>query len=97
MRKLISALTGVVLAFALPVSAAPIYAPQPAQVQADSVEQVNHRRNWRDNHWNRRHAWRSCRYYGRCYPRHDYGRDYGYSDDYYRYHRRPSVNVYLNF
>ncbi|MDX0226786.1 hypothetical protein RWA06_02065 [Sinorhizobium meliloti] len=98
MSKLISALSGIVLAasFALPVTAAPIYAPQPAQVQTDSVEQLNHRRNWRDNHWNRRHAWRSCRYYGRCFPRHDYGRDYGYSGDY-RYSGRPGVNIYLNF
>lgn len=47
MSKLISALTGVVLAtsFALPVTAAPISAPQPAQVQTDAVEQINHRRN----------------------------------------------------
>lgn len=98
MSKLISALTGVVLAasFALPVTAAPISAPQPAQVQTDAVEQINHRRNWRDNHWNRRHAWRSCRYYGRCYPRHDYSRSYGYSGDY-RDYRRPDVNIYLNF
>ncbi|RVL12585.1 hypothetical protein [Sinorhizobium meliloti] len=98
MEKLLSALTGVVLAasFALPVTAAPIYAPQPAQVQTDAVEQINHRRNWRDNHWNRRHAWRSCRYYGRCYPRHDYSRSYGYSGDY-RDYRRPDVNIYLNF
>jgi len=59
MEKLLSALTGVALAasFALPVSAAPIFVPQPAQVQTDAVEQVNHRRNWRDSHWNRRHAW----------------------------------------
>lgn len=98
MSQFISALTGLVLAasFALPVSAAPIYVPQPPPVQTDAVEQVNHRRNWRDSHWNRRHAWRSCRHYGRCYPRHDYGRDYGYSGDY-RYHRRPGVNIYLNF
>ncbi|MCO6423870.1 hypothetical protein JT737_19375 [Sinorhizobium meliloti] len=98
MSKLISALTGVVLAtfFALPVTAAPIYAPQPAQVQTDAVEQVNHRRSWRDNHWNRRHAWRSCRYYGRCFPRYDYSQDYGYRDDY-RYSGRKGVNIYLNF
>ncbi|MQU69061.1 hypothetical protein [Sinorhizobium meliloti] len=98
MEKVLSALTGVVLAasFALPVNAATIFVPQPAQVLADAVEQVNHRRNWRDSHWNRRQAWRSCRYYGRCFPRHGYGRDYGYSGDY-RYYRRPGVDIYLNF
>ncbi|RVN04012.1 hypothetical protein CN120_15795 [Sinorhizobium meliloti] len=98
MSKFFSALTGAVLAasFSLPLSATPIYVPQPAQVQTDAVDQVNHRRSWRDNHWNRRHAWRSCRYYGRCYPRHDYGRDYGYREDY-RYSDRKGVNIYLNF
>lgn len=98
MEKLLSALTGVVLAacFAVPVAAAPIYVPQPLQVQTDAVEQVNHRRNWRDSHWNRRHAWRSCRYYGRCFPRHEYIQSYGYRDNY-RHSGRPDVNIYLNF
>lgn len=98
MEKLLSALTGVVLAasFALPVNAATIFVPQPAQVQTDAVEQVNHRRNWRDSHWNRRQAWRSCRYYGRCFPRHEYIQSYGYRDNY-RYSGRPGVNIYLNF
>ncbi|ASY68796.1 signal peptide protein [Sinorhizobium fredii USDA 205] len=99
MKKLLSALPAVVIAasFALPLNAAPIFVPKLEQVQAGMVEQVNHRRNWRDSHWNRRHAWRSCRYYGRCYPRYDYTQSYGYRDYYYRYHRRPGINIYLNF
>lgn len=98
MEKLLSALTGVVLAasFALPVNAAPIFVPKPEQVNTGAVEQVNHRRNWRDSHWNRRQAWRSCRYYGRCFPRYHYSQDYGYRDDY-RYSGRKGVNIYLNF
>ncbi|WOS64292.1 hypothetical protein [Sinorhizobium fredii] len=98
MKKLLSALPAVVIAasFALPLNAAPIFVPKLEQVQAGMVEQVNHRRNWRDSHWNRRHAWRSCRYYGRCYPRYDYSQNYGYRDSY-RYHRRPGINIYLNF
>jgi hypothetical protein len=98
MRKFLSALTAAVLAasFALPARAAPSFVPRPEQVKTGAVEQVDHRRNWRDSHWNRRHAWRSCRYYGRCFPRYDYTQSYGYRDDY-RYNRRPSVNIYLNF
>ncbi|MDX0018817.1 hypothetical protein GOC03_05570 [Sinorhizobium meliloti] len=102
MSKLLSALIATILAasFALPLNAAPIFVPKPAQVQADSAEQVNHRhyRPWRaERHWNRRHAYRSCRYYGRCYPRH-----YGYSNyrphyRYHRYHRRPGVTIFFNF
>jgi hypothetical protein len=99
MKKLSSALTALVLAapFSLPVSAAPIFVPVPEQVKTDSAEQVNHRhhRHWRtQRHWNRRYASRSCRYYGRCYPRHY--RHYSYRD-YYRYHRRPGVTIYFNF
>jgi hypothetical protein len=96
MKKLSSALTALVLAapFSLPVSAAPIFVPVPEQVKTDSAEQVNHRhhRHWRtQRHWNRRYASRSCRYYGRCYPRY-----YSYRD-YHRYHRRPGVTIYFNF
>ncbi|MCZ4093026.1 hypothetical protein [Sinorhizobium psoraleae] len=99
MKKLLSALTATILAvsFALPLNAAPIFVPKSEQVQTGPVEQVRHRRHrhWHaDHHWNRRYAWRSCRYYGRCYPRH-YGY-YGYRD-YYRYHRRPGVSIYFNF
>jgi opacity protein-like surface antigen len=98
MSKFLSAFTAAAVAasFALPVSAAPISVPQPQHVKAGAVEQANHRRNWRDSHWNRRHAWRSCRYYGRCFPRYDYTQSYGYRDDY-RNNRRPGVNIYLNF
>ncbi|WP_085028460.1 hypothetical protein [Ensifer aridi] len=98
MSMFLPALTAVILvaSFALPLSAAPIFAPKLEAVQTGAVEQASHRRNWRDSHWNRRHAWRSCRYYGRCYPRYDYSQSYGYRD-YYRYHRRPGVNIYLNF
>ncbi|WP_248449449.1 hypothetical protein [Sinorhizobium meliloti] len=102
MSKLLSALIATILAasFALPLNAAPIFVPKPAQVQADSAEQVNHRhyRHWRaERHWNRRHAYRSCGYYGRCYPRH-----YGYSNyrpyhRYHRYHRRSGVTIFFNF
>jgi hypothetical protein len=102
MKKLLSALIAGVLAasFALPLNAAPIFVPKPEQVLTGAVEQVNHRRHrhWRaDSHWKRRHAHRSCRYYGRCYPRH-YGY-YGYRDyhRYHRYHRRPGVTIYFNF
>ncbi len=102
MSKLLSALTATILAvsFALPLSAAPIFVPKPAQVQTDAVEQVNHwrHRHWRaERHWNRRHAWRSCHYYGRCYPRHYYSRHYGYRDYYPRYHRRSGVTIYFDF
>ncbi|PDT34002.1 MULTISPECIES: hypothetical protein [Sinorhizobium] len=98
MSKFLSAITAAVLAasFALPLSATPISAHRLEHLKTGSVEQVNHRRNWRDSHWNRRHAWRSCRYYGRCFPRYDYSQSYGYRDDY-RYNRRPGVNIYLNF
>ncbi|TCN19827.1 hypothetical protein [Sinorhizobium americanum] len=98
MSKFLSALTAAVLtaSFALPSSAAPIFASKLEHVQMGAVEQVRQRRNWRDNYWNRRDAWRSCRYYGRCFPRYDYSQSYGYRDDY-RYNRRPGVNIYLNF
>lgn len=105
MTKLLSALAAVALAasFALPLNAAPIFVPKPEQAQAGAVEQVNHwrHRHWRaDRHWNRRYASRSCRYYGRCYPRH-YGY-YGYRDGYYGYrdhyrYRRSGVTIYFNF
>ncbi|MEY9197459.1 hypothetical protein [Sinorhizobium sp. CCBAU 05631] len=97
MTKLLAALTAVLLAasFALPLNAAPTFVPKHEQVQTGAVEQVRHRRHWRaERHWNRRHARLSCRYYGRCYPRH-YGY-YGYRD-YHRYHRRPGVTIYFNF
>jgi hypothetical protein len=108
MRKLLSVLAVTVLAasFALPLNAAPIFVPKPEQVENSPVEQVKHRRHWRKKHyrhwradrrWSRRHAWRSCRYYGTCYPRH-YGRYYGYRDYYPRYYRRrPGVSIYLSF
>ena len=74
--------------------------PKPEQVQTGAVEQVNHwrHRQWRaDRHWNRRYVSRSCRYYGRCYPRHYgyYDRYYGYRD-YYPY-RRSGVTIYFDF
>ncbi|MDX0604575.1 hypothetical protein GOD78_25610 [Sinorhizobium medicae] len=99
MRKLSYAFAAAVLAasFALPVNAAPIFVPIPEQVKTGAVEQVNHwrYRHWRsERHWNRRHASRSCRYYGRCYPRHY--RHYSYRD-YHRYHPRQGVTVYFNF
>ena len=107
MKKLLSVLAATVLAasFALPLNAAPIFVPKPEQVQTSPVEQVKHRRHWRnkhyrhwraDRHWKRRHAWRDCRY-DRCYPRRDYGRYYGYRDHYPRYRRRPGVSIYLSF
>ncbi|WP_429817160.1 hypothetical protein [Ensifer sp. B1-9] len=111
MKKLLSAFAAIGLAasFAVPLSAAPIFVPKPAQVQAGTVEQVSHRshHHWRAEHrwhhrWDRRYAWRSCHYYGRCYPRH-YGYYNGYRDrgyygyyDPYRY-RRSGVSVYLDF
>lgn len=82
MKKLLSAFAAIGLAatFALPLSAAPIFVPRPENVQTGTVEQVNHRshRHWHadrrwDRRWDRRQAWRSCGYYGRCYPR-----QYGY-------------------
>jgi hypothetical protein len=107
MNKLLSSLLAAVLgmAFALPLNAAPLSMPKPEQVQQSAVEQVKHRRHWRRNyshwrggrHWNRRHAWRDCRY-DRCYPRRHYGRHYGYREYYPRhYRRRPSVSIYLHF
>ncbi|MBP1876661.1 hypothetical protein J2Z19_006413 [Ensifer adhaerens] len=105
MKKLLSTLAAIgwVAAFAIPVSAAPIFVPRPEQVQTNTtIEQVNHwrHRHWRadrrwDRRWDRRHAWRSCGYYGRCYPRH-YGYYGGYRD-HYRYHRRSGVTIYFNF
>ena len=126
MKKLLSALAATILAasFALPVNAAPIFVPKPEQVRADVVEKVKqkwhrkHYRHWRgdrrwDRRWGRRQAWRSCRYYGSCYPRRYYGyRDYypryyrpyypGYYPRYYRpyypgYYPRSGVSIYLSF
>jgi hypothetical protein len=110
MKTLMSVLAGALLAvsFALPVNAAPIFMPKPEQVQANIVEKVHDRRNWRrkhyrnwrsDRHWKRRYAWRNCRYYGRCYPRpyYGYGRYYGYRDYYPRRYRRSGVSIYLSF
>lgn len=109
MNKLLSAFAAIGLAatFALPVNAAPMFVPKPEQVQTGTVEQVHwrHHRHWRaDRRWDRRHARRDCRYYGRCYyPRH-YGYYGGYRDrgyygyrDYYRYQRRSGVTVYFDF
>lgn len=108
MKRLLSvfAAIGLAASFAMPLSAAPVFVPKPEQVQTNTVEQVKHRghRHWRaDRRWDRRQAWRDCRYYGGCYPRH-YGyyggyRDrgyYGYNDNY-RYQRRSGVTVYFNF
>ncbi|WP_104663963.1 hypothetical protein [Ensifer adhaerens] len=112
MRKLLSAFAviGLAASFAMPLSAAPVFVPKPENAQVNSVEQVNHRshRRWHaerrwDRRSDRRHAWRSCGYYGRCYPR-QYGyhggyrdrRYYGYRDDY-RYQRRSGVTVYFDF
>lgn len=91
---------------ALPLSAAPIFVPQPEQSQTGTVEQVNHRSHCRwhaDRRWDRRHASRSCAYYGRCYPR-QYGYYGGYRDrgyygyrDQYRSQRRSGVTVYVDF
>ncbi|GLS30471.1 hypothetical protein SAMN04488498_103216 [Mesorhizobium albiziae] len=109
MKKLSSVLTAAVLAmaFAMPLNAAPISVPKPEQVEANATQQVKHRRHWRhkhyrnwrsDRYWNRRHAWRDCRY-DRCYPRRYYGhgRYYGYRDYYPRRYRRPGVSIYLEF
>lgn len=106
MKKLLSAVGAIGLAasFALPLSAAPIFVPKPAQVQNASIEQVKHRRHRHaDRSWDRRYVQRDCRYYHRCYPRH-YGyyngyrdrRYYGYQDRY-RYHRQSGVSVYFDF
>jgi hypothetical protein len=99
MKTLLSALAATILAasFTLPVNAAPIFVSKPEQVQARVVETVHHRRHWRhnyyrnwrsDRYWHRRHAWRSCRYYGGCYPYRYYGYRpyYGYRNYYPRYY-----------
>jgi hypothetical protein len=98
MKKLFSILAAAILigAFALPLNAAPIFVPRSEQVRLDSLETVHHKRkhyrNWRaDRPWNRRHAWRSCRYYGNCYPR----RYYGYRENYPRYYRRSGVSIFI--
>jgi arylamine N-acetyltransferase len=112
MKKLLSVLTAAVLgmAFTLPLNAAPISVPKPEQVQKSAVEQVKHRKHWRnkhnrhwrgDRHWNGRYARRDCRYYGGCYPRRYYrpyySPYYGYRDYYPRYYRGSGVSIYLDF
>ena len=110
MKKLLSVLTATILAaaFAMPLNAAPMFVPKPEQVRADVVEKVKqkwrhygwHNRNqWRgDRPWDRQYAWRSCRYYGNCYPRRYYSHHDYYNRDYYpRYYRphRPGVSIYV--
>jgi len=112
MKKLLSALTAMGLAafFALPLSAAPMFVSIPEQAQTGDVVQVKNRHHghWRsDRYWNRRYAYRSCRYYGNCYPRHygyrgyprydGYPRYYGGYPDYYGYQRRSGVTLYFDF
>jgi hypothetical protein len=118
MKKLLSALAATILAtaFALPLNAAPMFVQKPEQVRADIVEKVKQwkkghgNRHWRgDRRWDRRQAWRSCRYNGNCYPRRYYGyRNYypryyrPYDPGYYRpyypgYYPRSGVSIYLNF
>ena len=111
MKKQLSILTGVALAasFALPLNAAPFFAPIRELGQTNSVERVKNSKhgNWRvDRHWDGRYEGRSCGYYGRCYPR-QYGyygrpgyyghREYYGDPGYYRYHRQSGVSIYLNF
>ena len=90
MKKLLSALTAVVLAasFALPLNAAPIFVPIPEQVQTGSVVQV---KNWHHRHWHAGRHW-DRGYYG--HPRHygGYPRYYGhprYYGGYPRYYGHP--------
>ncbi|TCU34242.1 hypothetical protein [Rhizobium azibense] len=112
MKKLLSALAAVGMAafFALPVNAVPVFVPKAEQVQTGDVVEVKHRHHghWRsDRYWNRRYAYRSCRYYGNCYYRpygyrgyptyYGYPRYYGGYPDYYGYHRRSGVTLYFDF
>lgn len=110
MGKPLSVLMAAVLAvgFALPLNAAPIHTPKTEQIRADIVQTVHddrqhwrrkHYRNWRaERPWKRRHAYRSCRYYGDCYPRRHYGRYYSDRDYYPRYYRpRSGFSIYLDF
>ena len=99
MKKLISVLTATIVAaaFALPLNAAPMFAPKPEQVRADVVETVkqwkkrNGNRHWRNGrHLNDRYAWRNGRHFNNRYARNCgyYGscyprRYYGYRN-YYR-------------
>ena len=93
------------IASAMPLNAAPIYAPQSVQMRDDIVKVHNPwrgRHHWRaDRRWARRHA-RRDRYLRRpllrlsaallsaYYPR--YYRPY-----YPRYYRRPGVTLWFNF
>lgn len=114
MKKLLSALTAAVLAtsFALPLKAAPVFVPMPEQEQTGPVQQVKNWKhsNWQANrYWGRRYVYRSCGYYGRCYPRQYgyygnryygngyYGNGYYGNPGYYPYYRRSGVSIYLNF
>ena len=61
-------------AFALPLNAAPMFAPKPEQVRADVVETVkqwkkrNGNRHWRNGrHLNNRYAWRNGRHWNNRY------------------------------
>ena len=114
MKKLMSVLTATIAAaaFALPLNAAPMFAPKPEQVRADVVETVkqwkkrNGNRHWRNGrHWNNRYAWRNGRHWNNRYATRScryYGNCYyGYRNYYPRYYRPyypgSGVNIYLNF
>ena len=89
------------IASAMPLNAAPVYAPQSAQMRDDIVNVDNRWRGryWRaDRRWARRHAWRG-RYYGDPYYAY---RPHYYQPRYYRpyypgYYRRPGVSLQFNF
>ena len=112
MKKLLSVLTATILAtaFALPLSAAPMFKPKTEQMQAlepvKSWKKGHGNRYWRNGrHWKNRYAWRNCGYYGSCYPRRYYGyRNYyrPYYPRYYRpyypgYYPRSGFGIYLSF
>jgi Ni/Co efflux regulator RcnB len=113
MNKLLSGLMATTLAAsfaiasAVPLNAAPVYAPQTEQARSDVVKVHNPwRQGWRSerryHRWGRRHAWRDRYYYDNdgyyAYRPRYYNRYYGgdYYPRYYRRHR-PGVSLYLNF
>ena len=80
------------IASAMPLNAAPMYAPQSVQMRDDIVK-ADHRwrgRYWRaDRRWARRHAWRN-RYYGDPY----YAYRPRYYQPYYPRYYRPYYRPY---
>ena len=72
MKKLLSVVTATILAagFAMPLNAAPMFVPKPAQVQAGVVENVNYYHHYHHGHyWSNRYAWRYHRPYYHGYYR----------------------------